>query len=104
MKTMRIHKGSQELTKLFNRNKEVLKIYYGTTAVWESNAISINTYNSSDYQYDSKYVSTDKNVFALNTTYTYNFAETNIDNGRMCFVTIPNNEFDSIEEVVIQSC
>ncbi len=57
----------------------------------------------SEWTYDSKYINTGNNTFALKTIYSYMSQEGQIDSGRMCSVTIRTDDKAIVEGVVIEN-
>ena len=62
-------------------------------------AYVIETAEQAKYTFDRNYVAYDRDVFELNTSYTYSSVEESIDSGKLCSVTIRNNDKVSISDV-----
>ena len=60
-----------------------------------------NTKKANLYEFD-KYITTDNNMYALETVYNYNSAEETIDSGKMCSVAIDYTDL-TVESVVVKN-
>lgn len=71
-----------------------------TDNVSASFIITNNSFDTTNGEYDSEYVTAD-GAYMMRTEYKYTSTEQSIDNGKMCAVKIDTTVFDNVESVVV---